>query len=91
MFGSNWTFLLVFFHLTFGHHVKFKRAQGRKIIVPVAAHNAVETIVNILLTSPARLRAKMIRLVRNHFKQPAQLIAGMFYGCHVVKTPLKEL
>lgn len=70
MFGSNWTFLLIFFHLTFGHHVKFKCAQGRKIIVPVATYNAVENVVNILLTSPARLGAKMIRVARNHFKQP---------------------
>lgn len=82
--------MLIFFYLTFGHHVKFKRAHGRKIIVSVAAYNAVETVVNILLTSPARLRAKMIRLVRNHFKQPVQIVAEMFYGCHVVKTPLKE-
>lgn len=91
MFGSNWTFLLIFFLLTFGHHVKFKCAQGRKIIVPVASNNTAETVVNILLTSPARPRAKMIIVVRNHFKQPVQIIAEIYMAVMLSKHHWRRL
>lgn len=37
------------FLLTFGHHVKFKAAQGRRVIIPTAVTKRVETLINMLL------------------------------------------
>lgn len=39
-----------YYYFIFGHHVKLECAQGRKIIIPMAATNTVETLISILLT-----------------------------------------
>lgn len=49
VFGPKSPSVLFIFLLAFGHHVNFKGAQGRKIIIPTAVPNTVETLINILL------------------------------------------